>query len=109
MIGIAFDFRRTAFVAARQQWRRYAAERKRGGEPKALARSFFLGLLDVRNDFLRRLNHATAQARERQRRAHQFQKRAALDGIVPLFGSLWEFALHEFFEDRRVGEFFETA
>src|SRR5258707_13277639 len=109
MIGLAFELRWPAFVAARQQWRRDAAERKCGGEPKTLARSFFFGLLDVRNDFLWRLNHTAAQASERQRRAHQLQKRAPLDGIVPLFRSLREFALDEFFEHRRVGEFFQAA
>src|SRR5437867_1000419 len=109
MIGIAFELGRPAFVAAREERRRDAAERKRGREPKTTSRSFFLGLFDVRNDFLRRLNHATTQARQRQRRAHQLQERATLDGIVPLFGSLWEFALDKFFKDRRVGEFFEAA
>jgi hypothetical protein len=51
------------------------------------------------------LNHTPAQACEREGRAHQFQERAALDWIVPFFGLLWEFALDEFFEYRRVDEF----
>src|SRR5260370_16043203 len=100
MIGIAFELCWPAFVAAREERRRDAAERKCGGEPKTFAGSFFFGLFDVRNDFLRRLNHASTQAGEGQRRAHQLQKRATLYWIVPLFGSLWEFALDEFFKDR---------
>src|SRR6266849_2168181 len=109
MIGIAFELCWPTFVAAREQRRRNATERKRRGEPKTFTGCFFFGLFDVRNNFLRRLNHAAAQAGERQRRAHQLQKRAALDGIVPLFGLLRKFALDEFFEHRRVGEFFKTA
>ena len=74
-----------------------------------LARSFFFRLMDVRDDFLRRLNHAAAQARERQRRAHQFQKRSSFDRVIPLFGLLGKFATHKFFEDGRIGELFQIA
>ena len=109
MIGIAFELGWPSFIAARQQRRRDAAQRKRRGEIETFAGNLFFRLLDVRNDLLGRLNHAAAQTGQRQRRAHQFQKRAALDGIVPLFGLLRELALDEFFEDRRVGEFFKAA
>src|SRR5438132_2890354 len=109
MIGIAFDLRRPAFVAPHQQRRGDAAKRECSCEVETFAWSFFFGLLDVRNNFLGRLNYTTAQAGERQRRAHQFQKRAALDRVVPFFGLLREFATNEFFEDGRVGEFFKAA
>jgi hypothetical protein len=57
-------------------------------------------LLDVRNDFLGRLNDAAAQPGKRERRAHDFQERAPLDWVIPLFSVLRIFAAHKLFEDR---------
>ena len=65
--------------------------------------------MDVGDDFFRWLNHATTQAGERQRRAHQFQKGPPFERVIPFFGLLGKFAAHKFFEDRRIGELFEVA
>ncbi len=67
------------------------------------------GVLTFGTIFFGGLEHATAEARERQRRAHQLQKRAPLDRIVPLFSMLRVFAGDEFTKLRRVRQLFETA
>jgi hypothetical protein len=76
---------------------------------KRLAGDFFLGLSNVGNDLLVRLARAGADAREREGRPHQLQETAASDGIEPLGGILWKFAVKEFLELGCLGERFETA
>ena len=109
MIGIAFDFCRPALVAPHEQRRRDPAQRICCRKEQTFPGNFFFGLFDVRNNFLGRLNHATAQTCERERCAHQFQERASLDRVVPFFGSVRKFAAHELFEDWRVGKFVEMT
>src|SRR5262245_10470344 len=109
MVRIAFDLGWPALVAAYQEWSGDASERIRGGEIDSFSRSLFLGLMDVGNDFFRRLDDAAAQARERQRCAHQFQKRSSFERVVPFLGLLRKFTADEFFEHRRVNHLFQVA
>jgi len=52
MVGIAFDFRRTAFVAFHQQADRVRAKRHGRGIKLRLAESQSIGLLNVRHNIL---------------------------------------------------------
>ena len=81
MHRVALDLRRASLVAFHQQAGGHAAERHRGGVEERLARDQLFGLLHVRDDLFLRLLRARRDAGERERRAHQFQKRAARDRI----------------------------
>jgi hypothetical protein len=109
MIGISFQLRRAAFIASGQQRRGGAAQRRSGREEKRLAGHAVFRLFDVGNNFLGRLKHTTAQACQRQRSAHQFQKRAPLKWVVPFFSVLRILALDELTKLRRVCQLLETA
>ena len=82
---------------------------RRGRKEECLAGNAVFRLFDVGNNFFRRLKRATAQAGQRQRSAHQLQKRAALDRIVPLFSVLRIFAFDKLAKLRSVRQFFKTA
>src|SRR5262249_7809775 len=58
---------------------------------------------------LRRLKDATTQAGESQRRAHQFDERAALDRVMPLLRLLRKLARDKLTKLRRISQFFKTA
>ena len=109
MFGIAFDFRRPSFVAAHEQRRRNTAQGEGCRKEQPFPRDEFFRLADVRNNVFGRLNDATTQARERQRRAHDLQERSAFDRVIPFVGGVRKLATHELFDDRRVGEIFERA
>ena len=95
MLGIAFDFRGPAFVAAHENRCRRAKKRRSRRKEKRFARNVLFRLIDVRNNLLRRLKNATTQTRERERRAHHLDERAALDRIVPFFRLLRKLTRHK--------------
>jgi hypothetical protein len=64
MIGVAFDLRRTPFVALDEQSRTGAVHWHGGREEERLAGHLLLGLADVGNDLFGRLTRA-GRARER--------------------------------------------
>ena len=64
----------------------------------------FFRLPDVRNDLLVRLARAGADARQRERRAHQLQEAAASNGIEPFGRVLRKLAVKKFLEFGCLGE-----
>ena len=83
--------------------------RERGRKEQSFTRNEFFRLANVRNNLLRRLDDATTQAGERERRAHDLQERSALDRVIPFVGGVRELASHELFDDWRIREIFERA
>ena len=109
MLRVAFDLRRTAFVALDEQPCAGAGKRHRGRVEERLARNEFLGLAHVRHQLLGRLARARADAGKRQRRAHQLQEAAAAHRVEPLGRVLRELAVQEFLELGRLGDRLEAA
>ena len=109
MQWVAFDFGRPPFVALDEQSRRGAAERHRRREEQRPSRNQLLGLAHVRDDPLERLPRARRHAGERERRAHQSQKRAARDRIGDRFYLGREFVVQPLLEFGVVGSLFERA
>src|SRR6185369_6025434 len=66
MVGIAFYFRGPSLVAAHENRRRSAKQRRGSREEKRFTGQVFLGLFDVGNDLFRRLINAAAQTGERE-------------------------------------------
>ena len=102
MQRVAFDFRRPTLVAFDEEPGCDAAEWHGRRIEERLARDELFGLSDVRNDVFRRLSCARTETRERERRAHQLQKRAALDGINDHFDPRGKFLLQELPKSRIV-------
>ena len=109
MIGIALDFYRAPFKRFCQKARRDSANRHRGGKEIWLARQHALGRFYVRNDLLRRLNNAAAQACESKRRSHNLYKITAAKAVVPLFDLVRIFFSNKIPKFRRVGVFLDAA
>src|SRR6202008_2361768 len=84
MIRIALDLGWSSFITANDDGCRRTKQRRRRRKEKRFTRNLIFRLFDVRNDFLRGLENATTQSGESQRSAHQLDKRATLDGRVPL-------------------------
>ena len=104
MLGISFDFRRTAHVALDEDRPRDAAERDGAGEKQGPAGNEVLRLADVGNDVLGRLPRAGANAGERERCAHQLEKVAPALGVVPLRRLLRELTVQVVAEVRGIGQ-----
>ena len=85
MQRVAFDLRRPALVALDEQPGGDAAERHRGRVEERLAGDELFGLSDVGDDLSGGCRVQARDARERERRAHQLQERAALDRIGDRF------------------------
>ena len=81
MVRVALDLGRAAHVALDEDAGREPAERKGGGEEERLARHEFLGRSHVGDDRLGGRPAARAQAGECERRAHEAQELAAVDGV----------------------------
>src|SRR5437868_12940637 len=109
MIRIAFDLRRTTFIASNENRDGCTQQWRRSGKEERLSWNLIFRLLDVRNDLLCWLKDATTQASQRERSAHQLDERATLDRIVPTFGLLRKLTRYEFAKHRRVSQFLETA
>ena len=77
MQRVAFDFRRTAFVALDEQAGGDASERHRGRIEEWSAGDEVFGLADIRDDRFRGLPRAAGDAGERERRTHQLHVRRA--------------------------------
>src|SRR5882724_9848879 len=109
MVRIPFYFCGTAFVTAREQWRRNSTQRRSGREKQSFARHLLFRLLHVRNNFFRGLKRAAAEAGKRKRCTHQFQECAAFKRIVPFFCLLRKLTRDEFTKLWRVGEFIKRT
>src|SRR6185503_4933690 len=96
VVRIAFDLRRTAFVAPHEDRCRYTEKRHRRRIKQRFPRHVFFRLRDERNDLFRRLKNATAHSRERERCAHQLDERATLERIIPTFRLLRKLTRNEF-------------
>ena len=107
--GLPFDFGRTPHVAFDQHRLGDAGERDRAREEQRSAGNEILRLPDVGNDLFRRLLGARADARERERRAHQLQELPASLRVIPLGGLLGKLAVQILAELERVGQFAEAA
>src|SRR5579884_408547 len=103
MVGVALNFGRTAFMALHQNAERIGAGRHRRSEKQRIAGNHAVRLLDVGNNMLLRRS-ASRHPRERERCAHQLQKIAPVNGVVPLGSMPREFAVHEFLESRVLRE-----
>ncbi len=109
MFRVSLDLGRTPHVAFHQHGLRVTREWNGAGEEERPAGDDVLGLSHVRDDLLRGLLRARADAGERQRGAHQLEKLPASLRVVPLRGLLGEFAVKVLTEFRGVGEFAEAA
>src|SRR5690349_4704955 len=109
MIGIAFDLRRPAFVAAHEDRYSGAKQRRSRRVEESFTRNVFFRLFHVRNNLLGWLKNTTTQARQRERRPHQLDECATLDRIVPLFRLLRKLTRHKLTKHRRISQFFKTA
>jgi hypothetical protein len=63
----------------------------------------------VGNDLLRRLKNATTQARQRERRTHQLDKRATLYGRVKPFCLLRKLTRYKLTKYRAVSQLLDAA
>ena len=104
MLRISFDFGRSAHVALDQHRPRDAPERDGARKEQGPAGHQIFGLPDVRDDLLRRLRRAGADAGERERGAHQLEEVAPALRIVPFRCLLREFTVQVVAEVRSVGQ-----
>src|ERR1041385_4739570 len=109
VIWIAFDLRRPSFITANDHGYRWSKHRRCSREEQRFTRNVFFGLFDVRNDLLRRLKNAATQAGESERRAHEFNKRAPLNRVIPLLGLWRNLARNKLTKSWRVSDFLKTA
>src|SRR5262249_51827934 len=93
---VALDLRRASLVALDDEAEAEAAQRHRGREVERSPEDDGFGLLHIRDDVLLGLLRARAEARDRQRRAHQVQELAASGpGLADTGRLAWELILEE--------------
>src|SRR6266571_8798661 len=109
VIFVAFYLCRSSFVAFNHQSSSKTIERHRCSKEHRLAGNKFLGLPRVRRNVLRRLASAGRQSRERERRAHQFEKLASANGITPLGSVLGKLAMKQLLKLLSLGQLFEAT
>lgn len=109
MIGIAFDFGGTSFVAFHEDANRIGAKRHGGGIEIWFTKHHAVRLLHIRHD-VRFIGAAAArQACKRQRCTHQLQEIAAIDGIIPFRSLARKFAVEQILEMGVIRKLFQCA
>src|SRR5712692_4828892 len=96
MVFVAFHLCRSSFVTFNHQSSSKTIERHRSSKEHGLAGNEFFWLARVGRDVLRGLTSAGGKSGERERRAHQFEKLASANGIIPLGGVLGKLAMKQF-------------
>jgi hypothetical protein len=108
VLGVPLDLRRSPHVALDEHARADARQLDRGREVERLAGNQVLGRLHVRDDRFLGPARAGPETRERQRRAHELQERAAARGIDPLRRPLGELPMEEILELLGLGQLLEA-
>ncbi len=109
MLRVAFDLGGMPLVTFREQTGGITPKRHRGGEEQRFAGNEFLGLLHVGNDLFDRLPRAGRESRQREGRAHQLQKMAAIESLQPFRGAFRKLAMQKLRELPGARHFIETA
>ncbi len=109
MIGIAGNVGRPAFVAFHQQPVGVRPEGHHRRKKQRLAQDHAVRLLHVRHDIRLHVRFAPGKPRERQRRRHQLQEIAPVDGFIPFRSLPRKFAMQQLLEVRIFRQLFQGA
>src|SRR6516162_2709916 len=108
MIGITFNFGGTAFVAFNENAEGITTEGHRRGVKGWVTENQAVGLFHVGNNVGFVGTAAACETGEREGRAHQLQKLAAINRFIPLRSMTRKLAVNQLFKMGIGGQFFES-
>jgi len=109
MLGVAFELRRAPEVILGEKRHSQPADGHGGGVEQGPSRNDLLRLPDVGDELLVRLARAGADARQRERRAHQLQELTSTGRVVELGSLRRKLALDVLADLRSVRELLQAA